>query len=107
MTDIQLQIDRGTDAEDPRVVVLTVSGDLDLATSDQLERLIAEAAEDHPAEIVLDLSHVQFMDSSGLRAIIASTEDLAGNGTRVCVDGLSGAAQRLLEVTGMIEHLRR
>ena len=107
MNDTQLQIERSVDVDDPRVVVLAVAGDLDLATSDHLERVIADAAIGRPAEIVLDLRDVNFMDSSGLRAIVASAEDLSGTGTRVCIEGLSGAAQRLLEVTGLIEHLRR
>jgi anti-anti-sigma factor len=107
VTDNQLQIVRSVDADDPRVTVLAVSGDLDLATSEQLERSISDAAGSRPSEIVLDLRQVNFMDSSGLRAIVASGEELGGSGTRVCIDGLSGAAQRLLEVTGLIEHLRR
>lgn len=109
MNDTQLQIERrhGDETAEPGVIVLAVTGDLDLATSEHLERAITDAAGDHPAEIVLDLRAVNFMDSSGLRAIVASGEDLAGAGTRVCIDGLSGAAQRLLEVTGLIEHLRR
>lgn len=107
MTETALTFTSTVDPQHPNTVMLAVAGDLDMASSGLLESAIATAAESQPHEIVLDLRAVGFVDSTGLRVIISASQDLAGQGTRVCVDGLSGAAQRLLEITGVIEHLRR
>ncbi len=107
MTDSALSVHPEVDLNDARTVLLAVTGELDLATSEILRTAINDAAVDSPHEIVLNLSDVTFVDSTGLRVIIAASQNLAAKGTRVCVDGLSGAAQRLLEITGVIEHLRR
>ena len=54
------------------VVVLTVSGDLDVATSDELFDVAVSAIErgDDGARLVLDLSDIEFADSTGLTALV-------------------------------------
>jgi len=54
------------------IVLVTVQGDLDIATSDELVRRVVEAVElaDHGATLVLDLSDVAFADSTGLTALV-------------------------------------
>jgi anti-sigma B factor antagonist len=56
--------------------------------------------------IVLDASDVEFLDSSGLRVIVASGIRLSNAGGRLLIEGMSGAVQRVLEVSGLIEQYR-
>src|SRR5439155_4034554 len=57
------------DAGSPRV---TVAGELDLATAEQLEAQLKQVESSGPGTLVLDLRELEFMDSTGLRAVIAA-----------------------------------
>jgi len=50
--------------------VITVSGEVDLATSPSLDTEIIAAIESGTESVVVDLSDVSFMDSSGLGVIV-------------------------------------
>ncbi len=107
MDDATLVYELDVDSDEPGARIVRLSGQVDMDTVSVMNDGIAEAASTGPTEIVLDLRKVDFMDSSGLRQIVASSNELAAIGCRVCVDGLSGAAQRLLELTGLIDRLQR
>lgn len=90
----------------PHAFEVTVSGDVDSATAAvldaELDALIAADAR----LVVLDLSAVTFLDSSGLRSIVRAGAALAERDGRLTCAGLSGAATKVLEITGLLEHLR-
>jgi len=50
--------------------VITVSGEVDLATSPNLDSEIIAAIESGTNSVVIDLTDVSFMDSSGLGVIV-------------------------------------
>jgi anti-sigma B factor antagonist len=50
--------------------LITVSGEVDLATSPKLDAAIVEALETGTESVVIDLTDVSFMDSSGLGVIV-------------------------------------
>jgi anti-sigma B factor antagonist len=50
--------------------VITVSGEVDLATSPDLDTAIIESVDSGASSIVIDLTDVSFMDSSGLGVIV-------------------------------------
>jgi anti-sigma B factor antagonist len=107
MDDAALAYSLDTDSNQAHAVFVRLVGQVDIQTVGVMGAAIAEAATSGPREIVLDLSEVDFIDSSGLRQIVTSSNELDAVGCHVCVEGLSGAAQRLLEVTGLIERLQR
>jgi anti-sigma B factor antagonist len=85
--------------------VLAVSGELDAASTPDLQLPLDEALASSEA-IVLDLSGCEFVDSTGLHAIIDAREDLRDRGGRFavcCV--LRGPVARVIEVAlpGVIE----
>ena len=73
-----------------------LDGELDMATADGLIDLLRATADSHDP-IVLDFSGVQFMDSSGLRALLqaARSEDCGP----VVVKDPSPQVRRLLEIS--------
>jgi anti-sigma B factor antagonist len=81
-------------------VALVVEGELDIATAPELagRLLLAEAA---AARVLVDLRGVEFMDSTGLAALMASRERHRERGAvgpgLVVVDG---QVRRVLELTG-------
>lgn len=50
--------------------LITVSGEVDLATSPELDIAIIAAIDSGATSVVIDLSDVSFMDSSGLGVIV-------------------------------------
>jgi anti-anti-sigma factor len=84
-----------------------VEGELDLSTADQLRRLLAEQVSDR-RPVVLDLSGVVFMDSTGLGVIVAAMRQSEEKGGLLRLGPeLQPQIRRLMELTGvlgMLEH---
>jgi anti-anti-sigma factor len=81
-------------------------GELDVATASRLEAALDPLVDSGASLIVLDLSEVSFLDSSGLRTIVRTATALEDAGGRLVIDGVSPAVSRVLEVTGLLERLR-
>ncbi|HEX2424942.1 MAG TPA: STAS domain-containing protein [Actinomycetota bacterium] len=80
------------------VAVVGVAGDLDLSTAPELERSLTGVQTDG-RPVVLDLRRLSFMDSSGLRVILAADARARSAGTRlVLVEGPPGV-QRVFQLT--------
>lgn len=92
-----------TDAFAVEVVddVIRVSGDLDAQTSSQLDDVITSQLERGFDEIVLDLSELEFVDSSGLRSMVLARGP-QGEG-RVVLRSPSSSVMRLLDITGLTD----
>ncbi len=84
--------------------VLSVVGEVDLATAPSLRRAFEDVRESSQA-VVADLSSVSFMDSTGLRVLIAVHQDLESAGGKFAVVPGSGAVARLLAITGVDDHM--
>lgn len=89
----------------PDRTVLCLHGELDLASAPLLEQEIENAGAD-AAMIVLDLKELQFIDSTGLRIVLAAHERLQERGQEFALTRGSQQVQRLLTITGVGEHLR-
>jgi anti-sigma B factor antagonist len=85
---------------------LVLAGELDIASTPILEATIAGLCENGRSAIVLDLSKVTFMDSTGLRAVLAADKLCQGYGHRFSLTGATGAVQRLFELTGVMGALQ-
>lgn len=87
-------------------VRLVARGEMDLHVGPVIVDRVSELAERGVKLVILDLSGVSFLDSTGLREIIKATDVLAKHDGRLLIEGASGAAQRVLEITGMLERYR-
>jgi anti-sigma B factor antagonist len=85
--------------------VLRLEGELDPHTAPLLEREVAALTERGQIDLVLDLSGLQFIDSSGLRVLIAAHRELTALGGSLALRSPSETAQRLLEITGLVDHI--
>jgi anti-anti-sigma factor len=85
--------------------VVFVRGDLDVAVGVEFANAVDErlAGDGSVTQVVIDLGGVEFIDSSGLRALLQLAQH---HGERVQVGAISPAVQRLLELTGTLEHFR-
>jgi anti-anti-sigma factor len=80
-------------------------GELDLASVDQLDAKLRELRETGFDQIELDLSALTFMDSTGLRLVLAWDDAASRDGMRLRLRPGSKAVQRVFEVTGVIDRL--
>ena len=83
-----------------------IAGDLDASSADDFDAALEGVVAAGARLVVLDLSEVNFLDSTGLRGILRVSASLDEQGGRLTVAGLSGAAERVLEITGLLERLR-
>jgi anti-sigma B factor antagonist len=82
-------------------------GEIDMASANTFETVAGQVLLAHPERIELDLAGVEFIDSSGLRSIVQLRGRAQLDSIEVCVTGLSPAAERVLELTGLIAELRK
>lgn len=82
---------------------LTVVGDLDAHTCPDLEANLDPLP--GSGDIHLDLSGVDFMDSSGLRVIIGTHQRTIEAGRRLIIERPSTSVQRIIEISGLTDHL--
>ncbi len=80
-------------------LVISVSGELDLATAPELEEVIAGAIQPDEGHMVVDLLGVTFMDSSGIRALVQAKDSRPGTEVTLVVGG--GIVHKLIDVTGL------
>ena len=86
---------------DGRAVVV-IRGELDLATAPDLEAAIKSRLDDGQ-DVVVDLRELEFMDSTGLRVLVAAHGRVEGTQQRfLIVRPLPGASiERILAVAGV------
>ena len=83
-------------------VYLTLRGELDLATAPELEQLVTERLE-AGREVVVDLRGLEFMDSSGIRVLVAAHTRAGRIGTRLVIvrPPVGSAVAKIVEVSGL------
>lgn len=55
-----------------RTVVLSVSGDIDALTAPQLTEKLLDATAEQPSAVIIDLSKVEFLASSGITVLVSA-----------------------------------
>lgn len=83
-------------------LVVRPEGELDLATSPELERLVLGRL-DAGGAVVLDLRGLEFMDSSGVRVLLAANARAEGDGSalRIVRPEPGSPVERILTVSGI------
>jgi anti-sigma B factor antagonist len=85
--------------------VISVSGELDLASSPALEEELERVAKSDATVIVVDLAELEFMDSTGLSVLVRAHQRAEENGRRLGLVNGSQQVQRLLTLTGVADRL--
>jgi anti-anti-sigma factor len=85
--------------------ILELHGELDLAGAPLLTAELQRGEVARAGAVVLDLQDLQFIDSAGLRVILAKHGDATERGQGFALTQGSPQVQRLLAVAGVSEHL--
>jgi stage II sporulation protein AA (anti-sigma F factor antagonist) len=84
---------------------LIVEGEIDLLTAPHFKAALDEELAS-ASTVVLDLSSVRFIDSSGLQAIVAALHASTSDDDRLKISSaLPAQAQRLFELVGVFDQL--
>jgi anti-anti-sigma factor len=83
--------------------VMSLHGELDLQSAPGLEERLSVVDGTAPGPLVVDLSGLTFMDSSGLRVIIRFDQAAQASGRQLSFRRGGDQVQKLFELTGVLE----
>ena len=75
---------------------IAVAGELDLATIPELERALEQAEASDALSIIVDLSRLQFIDSSGVRVLLQAHARSRADSNRLALLRGPASVQRVL-----------
>lgn len=81
--------------------VLPLRGDVDLASAPALRQQLADMTEESPSFLIIDVSDLDFIDSTGLGVLVGTLRRLRGNGGDVRLAAARPGIARVFSVTGL------
>ena len=87
------------------LVHLALVGELDLSTVAKVQEELRRIEAGSPATLVVDLSKLSFLDSTGLRCIVTADERARQEGRRIVIVRGPDAVQRVFAITRLDDRL--
>ena len=81
--------------------VVKISGDLDIYSSSELRDALLDLVDAAAGTVVVDLSDVEFIDSTGLGVLVLAQKRLRQQGGEVILRSPSHKTRTILELTGL------
>jgi anti-sigma B factor antagonist len=81
--------------------VVQISGEVDLRTSPQLRERLIESAQRNQGDLLVDLSQVPYMDSSGVGTMVFVKREVERQGDRLVLIGLQPRVRSVFEITNL------
>jgi anti-sigma B factor antagonist len=92
--------------DDDGAVRLSLAGELDLATRDDLRDRVQETlAATSPRHLIIDMAGVTFCDSSGMSALVRATKSAADRDLTFQVINVPRYIRQTMEVAGVLDWL--
>lgn len=88
-----------------RSVIVSVEGDLDIATAGDLRSAVQSAVNAHGPWLILDFSALDFMDSSGLNAIINAYHLVRERGGSLALAAPNERVTKVIRLVGLHRQL--
>lgn len=85
------------------VVTVTLRGEVDVLNVDQVRTALVQALEGAPGSVVVDLSELSFIDSTGLGAIIFGFQRARDEGVGFALAHPSRGVHQILVLSGLLE----
>lgn len=82
-------------------MIVHLQGEVDLASAPQLRRELYEIIDQGHRWVAIDLSNVDFMDSTGLGVLIGVLKRLREGDGSLALAGIKPAVSRVFEITGL------
>lgn len=88
---------------DADTAIVALHGEVDVLTVDQVRVALADALAGRPAAIVVDLADLQFIDSTGLGALVFGFQRARDAGTAFRLARASRGVRQVLVLSGLLE----
>jgi anti-sigma B factor antagonist len=86
-----------------KTTIFDVSGDIDLANSPAVRKaLLKEIRDDRTPRVVMNLSNVRYIDSSGVASLVEGLKAARDVGSRFILFGLSTSAREVLQLSRLL-----
>jgi anti-sigma B factor antagonist len=85
--------------------VIALRGELDMDSAPQLAEFLGPFIDDGPSELILNLSGLSFIDSSGLSVLVTAQTTLNSQERHLIVRSARPNARRVFEITDVAEFL--
>lgn len=82
---------------------LEVSGELDAYTAKDLRGKLMPLTENNGNTVIVDLSGLDYMDSTGLGVFVGALKSSKNNGSKLILRNMTDRVRRLFEITGLDE----
>ena len=82
-------------------VILQINGEIDMATGPELRQRIVQYVQEGHVHIVIDLTEVDFIDSTGLGVLIGGLKRTRSHGGDLQCIGLSESLKEMFKLTGL------
>jgi anti-sigma B factor antagonist len=89
---------------EPGYTLVTVAGELDIATAPELRDCLVPLLADHPT-LVIDLDRVSFCDATGLGVLVGAANRARANRARLHLVCSGPNIRRLFDLTGLARRL--
>ena len=86
--------------------VLPLEGEIDLHVSPQIGTALANLIAKKPPQLVVDLSNVSYIDSSGLAVLIEAMQNVGGYGGKFALSGLQESVRPIFEIARLDQVFR-
>jgi anti-sigma B factor antagonist len=88
-----------TERHDPRTHVIHVKGEIHVSTAKEFAQQLDDAIAQDAGQIVLDLTEVEFIDSTGLTVLLNGLRNITLRGGRLALAISNPTVLRLFEIT--------
>jgi anti-sigma B factor antagonist len=82
---------------------VALTGELDLATAPMLRDHLSGVADDGGGQVLIDLSQLAFIDSTGLSVLVMSCKRLRAGGGDLVLKAPTPAVAKVLEIAGVTQ----
>ena len=87
-----------------RTTILDITGDIDLANSPQVRKaVLREVRENRTPRVVMNLTKVRYIDSSGVASLVEALKASRDLGLRLILFGLSPSAREVLQLSRLLK----
>lgn len=87
-----------------KTTIFDLSGDIDFASSPEVRQLVLrEVRESRTSRVVVNLSQVRYIDSSGVATLLEGLKASRDLGSRFILFGLSTSASEVLQLSRLIK----
>lgn len=87
-----------------QATILDVTGNIDMSNSPEVRKVLLQQLRDRTvSRVVLNLSGVNYIDSSGVASLVEGLKASRDSGSRLVLFGLNNAAREVLKISRLLK----